>query len=299
MMSQNSEIPVIQPSAETKSWFNRKNIIILSVIIIFIVILAIIAFSGTNIGDIFIGWTKDYHTMFGALGVYLIIFLISTFANMTILFPIPYALALVFLGTQIATNPEYADINIWLLGIVAGSGAAIGEITAYYLGKGSAKLMESKESESIKKMKERIKRGYAVPLMFLCAATFIPDDPLLILLGYASYPLWKMLVTYFFGKITLCISTIYLTILAINVPLIQDFFWILGIPIEGQPPINPWISFVGWVGVLLLFVLIFFVDWGSKFKRLYGKLFKSADDQNLVKTNMLPFSEGFQTVLKN
>ncbi len=269
-MSQLTPEPRIEPAKEKDGWMNTKNIAILSAMAGFILILALIAASGTNLGQIFQDWTNYYHLAFGILGLYLIVFLISTFANMTVLFPIPYGVALAF----IALNITLSQGEIWLLAIIAGTGAAIGEITAYYLGRGSAKLLESKEeSESVLKMKERINKGYAVPLMFLCAATFIPDDPLLILLGYAEYPLWKMLVTYFFGKITLCVTTIYLVIAAQTVPAIQKFLWILGVPTGGDP-VNPWISFGGWVLVLVIFFLIFFVDWTSKFKRFYEKVFK-------------------------
>ena len=247
-VANNSEI-------KKKKFFTTKNTLILIGIASFIAILAALAISGINLGDIFNSWTDSYYILFGALGVYMIIFLISTFANMTILFPVPYAVALGYIALKIYDG-SIINVNIWLLGIVAGSGAAIGEITAYYLGKGSAALMASKEkSESVERMKSRIKKGWAVPLMFLCAATFIPDDPLLILLGYCGYPLWKMLITYFIGKIVLCIGTIYLVILAQDIPIVADFFWILGI---SDKPVNPWFSFLGWVGVLILFFLIFF-----------------------------------------
>ena len=275
----------IESKEDREGWWNKKNITILVTIIVFIAILAIIAASGTDLGSLFNDWTLAYWVMFGAIGVYLIIFLISTFANMTVLFPIPYAIALAFIALKI-WDGTILGVNIWLLGIVAGIGAAIGEITAYYLGRGSAKLLEKKEeSESLRKMKERINKGYAIPLMFLCAATFIPDDPLLIMLGYAGYPLWKMLVTYFFGKITLCVSTIYLVMLAQDFPAVNNFLWILGVT-PGDEPINPWVSFVGWVGVLLLFFIIFYVDWPSKFKWLYRKLFKRSN--KTIEVNSFP-----------
>ncbi len=269
----------------SNSWWNKKNIAILGIIISFIVILALLAISGLNLGKIFQDWTVSYYLLFGALGVYLVIFLISTFANMTVLFPVPYAAALAFIALAI-DGGTISGVNIWVLGIIAGSGAAIGEITAYYLGRGSAKLLESTEqSKAVSKMKERINKGWAVPLMFLCAATFIPDDPLLILLGYASYPLWKMLVTYFAGKITLCISTMYVVILAKDIPILENFFWILGLT-AGDQPVNPWVSFLGWVGVLLLFCLIFFIDWTSKFKKLYHKLFKRKSPEAQVSVQL-------------
>ena len=269
-MSANDTKMATNSENKAKKFFTTKNTLIIIGIASFIAILAALAISGINVGQIFNSWIASYYILLGALGVYLIIFLISMFANMTILFPVPYAVALAYIALRIY-NGTIIDVNIWLLGIVAGSGAAIGEITAYYLGKGSAVLMASKEKvEAVERMKERIKRGWAVPLMFLCAATFIPDDPLLILLGYAGYPLWKMLVTYFVGKIVLCVSTIYLVILAQDIPIVADFFWILGI---SDKPVDPWFSFLGWAGVLILFFLIFFVDWTSQLKKLYRKIF--------------------------
>ncbi|MHA1267182.1 MAG: VTT domain-containing protein [Candidatus Helarchaeota archaeon] len=266
------QIPTeVDLTTKKKTWFTRKNIAILSSMVGFIVILAIIAASGTDMGSIFQDWTNSYYIAYGIVGLFLILFLISTFANMTVLFPIPYGVALAFVAIAIPLT----DADIWLLGITAGIGAAIGEITAYYLGKGSAKLLESEEGrESVRKMKERINKGYAVPLMYLCAATFIPDDPYLILLGYAGYPLWKMLVTYFFGKITLCVTTLYLAKVAITNDVVRGVLKILGVTLPGDTPVDPWISFVGWVGVLILFFLIFYIDWTSKFKTLYKKLFK-------------------------
>ena len=271
VMSANGSKVADNAEIKARKFFTTKKIIIIIGISSFIAILVALAISGVNLGEIFNSWTDGYYILFGALGVYLIIFLISTFANMTILFPVPYAVALAYIALRIYDG-TIINVNIWLLGIVAGSGAAIGEITAYYLGKGSAALMESKEqSEAVKKMKARIQKGWAVPLMFLCAATFIPDDPLLILLGYCGYPLWKMLITYFIGKIVLCVSTIYLVILAKDIPVVADFFWILGF---SDKPVDPWFSFLGWVGVLILFFLIFFVDWTNLFKKLYRKLSK-------------------------
>jgi len=288
MMDLTNDMPAEEPTSEKKQkgWFNQKNIIILSAIAGFIVILAIIAASGTDMGSIFQNWTQDYYLAFGIAGLFLALFLISTFANMTVLFPVPYGVALAFVAITIPLT----DLDIWLVGIIAGTGAAIGEITAYFLGKGSAKLLESGEGrESVQKMKERINKGYAVPLMFVCAATFIPDDPYLILLGYSGYPLWKMLVTYFFGKVTLCVTTLYLAKVAVTVPLVRDFLKILGVSLPGDPPLDPWISFVGWVGVLLLFFLIFYVDWSSKVGRLYRKLSKRGE--NTVDNNSLPIKQ--------
>jgi len=257
------------------SWVNKKNILILSAILSFIIILAVLALSGINLGEVFIKFTFWYGDLFGALGVYVALFVISIFANMTVIFPVPYTIAL-------AVIIFLQDVDPIILGIFAGSGAALGEITAYYIGKGSASLTDTTKNESIEKMKMRIKKGYAVPLMFLCAATPIPDDQLLLLLGYAGYPLWKMLVTYFFGKITLCLWTAFLIKFAWEIPAFEPIFAVFGIDkkaiieyqISGhyESNINPWTSFIVWVLVLLLFIALFYFDWGKIFRNLITKI---------------------------
>lgn len=257
-----------------RKWLTKKNIAFLIFLGIFIGILLALAISGINLGEVFITFTFGYESMFGPIGVYLALFIISIFANMTIIFPVPYTMALsiiVFLG----------DINPLILGIAAGSGAAIGEITAYYVGKGSASLTDTTKSKSLEKMKKRIKKGYAIPLMFLCAATPIPDDQLLLLLGYAGYSIWKMLVTYFFGKIALCLWTSFLIIIAWDIPAFEPVFSIFGIDKQAiidyddtgtyTSSVNPWVSFGVWLAVLVIFIVIFFFDWKAIFKRLFGK----------------------------
>ncbi|MBD3230374.1 MAG: hypothetical protein GF329_19500 [Candidatus Lokiarchaeota archaeon] len=275
------EIKDVDIEVKDKNWLNKKNIIFLITLGVFITILVALAISGINLGEVFITFTFGYESMFGPIGVYLALFIISIFANMTIIFPVPYTMALsiiVFLG----------DINPLLLGIAAGSGAAIGEITAYYVGRGSASLTDTTKSKALEKMKKRIKRGYAIPLMFLCAATPIPDDQLLLLLGYAGYSIWKMLVTYFFGKIALCLWTSFLIIIAWDIPAFEPVFSLFGIDKQAiieydatgqyESTVNPWLSFAAWLILLVVFIAIFYFDWKSIFKKLLGK--KNSNAQN-------------------
>ncbi|MHA1752787.1 MAG: hypothetical protein ACTSYZ_10500 [Candidatus Helarchaeota archaeon] len=278
------------PEKWYKSWVSKKNVIIISAIIAFIVILAFLALSGINLGEIFIRFTFWYGDLFGSTGIYLALYLISIFANMTVIFPLPYTLAL-------SVIIFIKDVNIILLGISAGTGAAIGEITAYYVGKGGASLTDTSKSVSIEKMKKRIKKGYAVPLMFLCAATPIPDDQLLLLLGFAGYSIWKMLITYFFGKITLCLWTAYLIKFAWDIPAFGSVFSIFGIDKQAineysltghyESSINPWISFIAWVTVLLLFIALFYIDWMSIFRRIFKRT-KNISEKNGLNMVFLP-----------
>jgi hypothetical protein len=284
------------PNKWYKRWITKKNIVILSAIIAFIVILLLLAISGINMGEVFISFTFSYGDLFGEVGIYIALFIISIFANMTVIFPVPYTIAL-------SVVIFYGGINPLVLGIFAGSGAAIGEITAYYLGKGSASLTDTQKSKSLERMKKRIKKGYAIPLMFICAATPIPDDQLLLLLGYAGYSIWKMLITYFFGKIVLCLWTAYLIIFAWNIPAFEPVFTIFGIDkqaIENYEStgtyvsnVNPWLSFIAWVAVLLLFIVIFYFDWMGFFKKIFRKQKKTENNgmtniyKQLIKYNKI------------
>lgn len=280
-LSDGKETNTAIPTKWYKRWMTKKNIIILSAIIVFIVILLWLAISGINMGELFISFTFSYGDLFGALGIYIALFIISIFANMTVIFPVPYTIAL-------SVVIFYGGVNPLILGIFAGSGAAIGEITAYYLGKGSASLTDTKKSKSLEKMKKRIKKGYAIPLMFLCAATPIPDDQLLLLLGYSGYSIWKMLITYFFGKIALCLWTAYLIIFAWNVPAFEPVFTIFGIDKEAieayestgtyTSNVNPWVAFIGWLALLLLFFVIFYFDWMGFFKKIFKRQKKTEND---------------------
>ncbi|NVM52962.1 MAG: VTT domain-containing protein [Candidatus Helarchaeota archaeon] len=293
-MSQNDFRATKINSDEKETWFTRKNIIIIASIAGFIVILLILALSGVNLGEVFIQWTLNYETKFGPLGIYLAIFLISIFANLTVLFPVPYIIALSIIIFTMGINPL-------LLGFVAGAGAALGEVTAYYLGKGSAVLIESgtEESEKAKKMKDRINRGWAIPLMLLFAATPIPDDPLLLMLGYANYSIWKMLITYFVGKVIICLGTAYLILFAWDVPAFGFVFSLLGIDKQAiieyestghyQSSINPWISFAAWVGLLMFIFLLFYVDWSKQFKKLFKRQEKDIEAKKGVEVNLISF----------
>ena len=103
---------------------------------------------------------------------YLGVFLISALSSATILVPVPSWGAVI--GLSGVLNPV-------LLGICAGAGSAIGELTSYLFGSGVAELVV-KNKKQYEKYKEWIKKNDFVAIFVL---SFIPN-PLFDIAGLAA-----------------------------------------------------------------------------------------------------------------
>ena len=128
------------------------------------------------------------------------ILLVNFIGAATIIFPLP-AFAVVFLFGSI--------LNPWLVGILAGIGATLGELTGYVLGKGGGYVLKKKQSrysEWLERGKLWMGKYKAFPLIVLFAATPLPDDVLGILLGAMKYDLRKFLAAMLIGKTAMNIA---------------------------------------------------------------------------------------------
>jgi membrane protein YqaA with SNARE-associated domain len=85
-----------------------------------------------------------------------------------------------------------------LLGSAAGTGAAVGEVTTYFLGWGVAESMESMTGAE-DKIAEWIKR-YGLWAVLLVALTPLPDTPIVILAGSRKLPFRRLLAVEVLGK---------------------------------------------------------------------------------------------------
>jgi len=122
---------------------------------------------------------------FGYLGV----FVVAVLGNATIILPVP-GLAFVFAGGGV--------LNPLLVGLIAGVGEPLGELTGYLAGYGGSAVVEDRERyERIRRWMER--RGF-LTLLVLAA---IPN-PLFDLAGIAAgmlrYPVPKFLLACWLGK---------------------------------------------------------------------------------------------------
>ena len=141
-------------------------------------VLAFIAviYCEINIGMELYQFVLRFYNEFGILGVSLGVFIISIFGNFTIIFPIPYLFTLIL----ISLLPDFHNnpLMLLILGFSAGLGASIGEITAWVLGKVGKETL--KDSSNLEKMNQWVEKGYAPFLIFLFAATPLPDDAFMV-----------------------------------------------------------------------------------------------------------------------
>lgn len=94
-----------------------------------------------------------------------------------------------------------------LLGLTAGLGGALGEVTAYYWGSGIRDAFNTRrEKDDLTKLAER----YGLILLLLFASSPLPDTPIVLLAGSFSLPLWKVISIQVIGKTTLYLAGAYI-----------------------------------------------------------------------------------------
>lgn len=119
---------------------------------------------------------------------YLGAFLVSLVSNATIILPTPGLLIIMALG---ATFPSV------LVGLAAGIGAAIGEMTCYILGYSGRGLVEDRRLYD--RLVEWL-RKWGVLTVFIFALTPLPFDFLGIVAGALRFPFWKFFLACWLGK---------------------------------------------------------------------------------------------------
>jgi len=137
----------------------------------------------------------------GYVGVFLALFLSAA----TIIFPAPGWIAVITAVTILGLNP-------YLVGIVAGIGSGLGEITGYMVGNGATEL----SGKRFDRYRELIKR-YGSAGIFLLA--FLPNpffDVAGILAGALKIPLWKFLLACVAGRTLRYVLLAHLGLLAVQ-----------------------------------------------------------------------------------
>jgi len=166
-------------------------------------------------------------------------FLISIFGNLTIFFPVPYALTIYAFG---------ATLDPLLLGVVCGLGSTIGEFSAYLVGRGGRELIEDRYGRRLESAKMLVQR-YGMLAIFLFCALPLPTDLILIPLGMLKYSLRKAMVAAFLGKAVMCIAVAYAG--RFSFTLVRDIFESGGV----------WGGVASVVLLALLLVAMIKIDW--------------------------------------
>ncbi|MGY5860877.1 MAG: VTT domain-containing protein [Candidatus Thorarchaeota archaeon] len=192
-------------------------------------------------------WIMDAASAIGYSGAFAMSFL----GNATILVPFPYVVIPFVLGANIGHDP-------WLVGLVSGIGAAMGEMIGYFAGYYGRRLLT--EEDKINGFSEYVqRRPNMTPFMiWILAATPIPDDLLIVPLGVAQYSWWKVFVPLLIGK------AIFLT--AISWAGRLGLLWVEAVFLGGDPSslISISLGAVGFLLIVLSLYLIVRVDWSKR-----------------------------------
>ena len=124
-------------------------------------------------------------------------FLVSLVSSATIILPAPGILIIMALG---------ATLSPVLVGLVAGVGAAIGEMSCYLAGVSGRGLIENR------RLYDRLEgwlNKWGFPAVFVFAATPLPFDLLGIVAGIFRFPLRKFFLACCLGKIVINILVAY------------------------------------------------------------------------------------------
>ncbi len=266
-MTENGQIKV----AKDKSFIQRfGGIIFIAFLIVFFIVMAV---SGINFGQWLANTAVWFYDEYGEWGIYLGIFVISMFGNFTVIFPVPYTIALIVISIVVP------GVNPFILAFYGALGASIGEVTAYLIGRGSQELLEN--SERMARMKEYVDRGWAPALIFIFAATPLPDDAFLIVLGLVQYSIVSTLIWCFLGKYVMCFVSSAVPIWLADTPLGQFMLSLFGVDIEsartGIIPastiMDVFRSTTIWIVTITAVFMLVYVDWDkvfSKFKKGNG-----------------------------
>ena len=144
---------------------------------------------------------------FGYLGI----FLASLIGSASILLPLPASLITFTFG---------AILNPLIVGIVAGTGSAIGELTSYFVGAAGGKIVKKKKHDNKKlfmNIKKRFSRKPGFLLIVLFAVTPFVFDIMGIFCGIIRYDIKKFFLGTLIGKILLNIAIAYAGFYGINV----------------------------------------------------------------------------------
>lgn len=125
---------------------------------------------------------------------YIGIFLTNLISSSTVIFPLP-AFAFVF-GAGAALDPI-------LVGVFAGIGSTIGELTGYLIGIGSRELAERKHGRRLKKIHRLFERYGGDAIIFFFALTPLPFDIIGIFSGVIEHDLRRFILAVLAARILL------------------------------------------------------------------------------------------------
>jgi uncharacterized membrane protein YdjX (TVP38/TMEM64 family) len=183
---------VVSPVGEKRARDRIKDLLSRRLYLRILMVLMVVGITSSIF--VYRGQIEDLQT-YGYLGA----FLISMIAAATVILPVPGIVLIAALGSLY--NPA-------LIGLAAGAGAALGEITGYMAGYSGQIVVQN--SRIYARLEEWMRRwGLVVIFLF----SLIPNpffDLAGAVAGVLRFPLWKFLIICFFGKALMNMGVAYL-----------------------------------------------------------------------------------------
>jgi len=230
---------------------DRILIISITVLVVYFVLsLFIVDLSSPTI--MVYNWILNYALLFSYFGAFIVAFL----GNATFLIPIPYMIITFILGGLIDTAGHFLFDPI-LVGLIAGLGATIGEMTGYLLGYGGGKFIEEGQRHAFSEYIEEHPRATPLIVWFL-AISPVPDDFFILPLGAAKYPWWKVAIPQYIGKSMFMIATAWLG--RISYQTIGDFIAFY----DPTSIVSRGLEVVALLSLVIALYLIMHIDWKKR-----------------------------------
>lgn len=119
----------------------------------------------------------------------------SLVSNLIVFVPVPYLLSVFFLSA-------HTEINVVLLSLISGLGAACGKLIVFTVSRSGRKLVNEKSLHNLE-FARMIMERYGFMAVFIIAATPLPDDIFYIPMGIAKFTFIKFFLACLAGKFLL------------------------------------------------------------------------------------------------
>lgn len=232
--------------------FGPEEIFLVFALLLFIAVSLFVIYSPT-----FKDWSRkvwelslSYSQSHGYLGGTVISFL----AHTTVIIPVPYTILIAYLGS--------VGLNFWILGLLAGVGGGLGELTSYVTGLAGGAIVWKKYHSHFLALRRILEsRPKILPwIIFLFGISPLPDDILMIPLGMVRYNFWKALFPMMIGKISL--TTIIAAAGKEASPVFNSLLYEADVP---------WLSLITLASIIASVYVILKIDWEGMAWRLLGE----------------------------
>ena len=205
----------------------------------------------------FFEWMGEIAVVLGYPGT----FAVCLLGSATVIIEIPFAgVPFVLGGLRDGLSGPFL-FDPWMVGIISGIGATIGDMTSYALGYAGRRLVDEENTSGFSKFIEEHPK--ATPLaVFVLASTPLPLDPAVVVLGIGRYSWWKLFFPCLIGEI------VFLTGIAWAGRLSLD--WIMGL-LEVGGPVTILSATIEVLGIILLVLAVYLtvrLDWTAITKKI-------------------------------